>query len=160
MKTIDINTQIANALKDDNIVKIMNKASRRFKNQLDKDTIYTCQLNALWKTFVNHNPSKGAKFTTYLYNGVFIECMKEVKFSTKLSSKATGKLHDNLTKMDNNALISEMLDELKDPTEKEIFLDKMSNMTISEISVKHNTNRESARRKIHKIIQKLQKKFI
>lgn len=158
--TVELNQQIDTALKDENIVKIMNKASRRFKNQLDKDTIYTCQINALWKTFVNHNPDKGAKFTTYLYNGVFIECMKEIKFANKLSSKAVGKLHDNIAQKDNSFIISEMLDELKDPSEREMFLDKLSNMTIAEISKKHNTNRESARRKIHKIIRKLQKKFI
>jgi DNA-directed RNA polymerase specialized sigma24 family protein len=160
MTMIDLNNKIKTALNDDNIVKIMNKASRRFKNQLDKDTIYTCQLNALWKTFVNYDASKGAKFTTYLFNGVFIECMKEIKFSNKLLSKATGKLHDNLAKEDNSKIISDMLDELQDPVEREIFLDKLSNMTILEISEKHNTNRESARRKIHKIIKKLQKKFI
>ena len=33
-----INTKIENALQDTNIVKIMNKASKRFRNKLDKDT--------------------------------------------------------------------------------------------------------------------------
>ena len=99
-----INTKIENALKDDNIVKIMNKASKRFRNQLDKDTINTCQLNALWKTFVNHDPAKGAKFTTYLYNGVFIECMKEIKFSKK-SDRFSGKLHDNIPNKNDDFLM-------------------------------------------------------
>lgn len=152
-----INTKIEDALKDENILKIMNKASRRFRNQLDKDTIKTCQLNALWKTFLNHDPSKGAKFTTYLYNGVFIECMKEIKFSNKMA-RFTGKLHDNIPNNKNQFLIIDILDELSDQ-DKEMFLDRMSNMTIAEMSQKYNTNRESTRRKMHKILKNVQKKF-
>lgn len=153
-----LNTKIEKALKDTNIVKIMNKASQRFRNQLDTDTIKTCQLNALWKTFVNHVPSKGAKFTTYLYNGVFIECMKEIKFNNK-SERCGGKLHDNISSKSNPFLMIDILDELND-TDKEFFLDRMSNMTIAEIAKKYNTNRESARRRMHKILKNIQKKFI
>ncbi|NDB57180.1 sigma-70 family RNA polymerase sigma factor [bacterium] len=152
-----INTKIENALKDDNIVKIMNKASKRFRNQLDKDTINTCQLNALWKTFVNHDPAKGAKFTTYLYNGVFIECMKEIKFSKK-SDRFSGKLHDNIPNKNDDFLMIDILDELSE-TDQQMFIDRLSNMTISEMSQKYNTNRESTRRKMHKIIKNIQKKF-
>lgn len=152
-----INTKIENALKDINILKIMNKASRRFKNQLDKDTIKTCQLNALWKTFLNHDPTKGAKFTTYLYSGVFIECMKEIKFKQK-TDRNTGKLHNNITDHRNQYFMTDILDELNDE-EKSIILDRFSNMTIAEIAQKYNKNRESTRRKIHKIFQKLSSKF-
>lgn len=152
-----INTKIENALKDDNIRKIMNKASKRFRNQLDNDTIHTCQLNALWKTFVNHEPSKGAKFTTYLYNGVFIECMKEIKFSKK-SERFSGKLHDNIPENHNQFLMTDILDELSE-NDKQMFIDRLSNMTIAEMSQKYNTNRESTRRKMHKIIKNVQKKF-
>jgi hypothetical protein len=154
---MDLNTKIENALKDLNIVKIMNKASKRFKNQLDKDTIKTCQLNALWKTFVNHDPQKGAKFTTYLYNGVFIECMKEIKFYQK-SSRNTGKLHDNIKENKNQYLSIDILDELNEE-EKQIFVDKLSNMTIAEMSTKYGKNRESTRRKMHKVLQKIANKF-
>lgn len=152
-----INTKIENALKDMNIVKIMNKASKRFKNQLDKDTIKTCQLNALWKTFVNHDPNKGAKFTTYLYSGVFIECMKEIKFHQK-SARNTGKLHQNIEEKKNNYLMTDIMDEL-DCDEKEIFMDRLSNMTISEMASKYGKNRESTRRKMHKVFKKIATKF-
>lgn len=153
-----INDKINNALKDDNIVKIMNKASRRFRNQLDKDTIYSCQINALWKTFVNHEPSKGAKFTTYLYNGVFIECMKEIKFSKK-SERTGAKLHDNIPCSKDQYLMTDILDEFKNDLDKSMFIDRMSNMTIAEIAEKYSINRESIRRKLHKIIKNLQKRF-
>lgn len=152
-----INTKIENALKDLNIVKIMNKASKRFKNQLDKDTIKTCQLNALWKTFVNHDPQKGAKFTTYLYNGVFIECMKEIKFHQK-SARNTGKLHDNIKENKNQYLATDIMDELNEE-ERQIFVDRLSNMTIAEMASKYGKNRESTRRKMHKVLEKIANKF-
>jgi RNA polymerase sigma factor (sigma-70 family) len=152
-----INDKIENALKDINIVKIMNMASRRFKNQLDKDIINSCHLNALWKAFENYDATKGAKFTTYLYNGVFIECMKEIKFSKK-SKFFVAKLHDNIQENKNQYLIVDILDEL-DEKDKELFIDRMSNMTVSEIGKKHNLNRETARRKVNKIVDKIKKKF-
>jgi hypothetical protein len=152
-----LSEKIENALKDTNIVKIMNKASKRFSNQLDRDTIKTCQLNALWKTFVNHDPQKGAKFTTYLYNGVFIECMKEIKFYQK-SARNTGKLHDNIQSNKDQYMMIDILDEL-DENEKEIFLDRLSNMTIAEMAEKYAKNRESTRRKMHTVLNKIAKKF-
>lgn len=153
----NIDMKIENALKDSNIMKIMNRACKKFRNQLDSDTIHTCQINALWKAFLNHDPNKAAKFTTYLYNGVFIECMKEIKFKNK-SIRFSGKLHDNITNNKDPFLMIDIFDELSDD-EKQMFIDKASNMTISEMSEKYKTNRESTRRKMHKIIDKLSQNF-
>lgn len=156
MKTC-INSDIENALKDQNIIKIMNKASKRFKNQLDADVIKTCQLNALWKTFLNHDESKGAKFTTYLYKGVFIECMKEIKFSNK--NKFAGKLHDNISSNTDPFFTIDLMDEFKNENDRKLIEDRLSNMTISEIAEKHNKNRESIRRKLHKLADNIKDKF-
>jgi hypothetical protein len=152
-----INTKIENALKDSNIVKIMNKACRSFRNQLDNDTIYTCQINALWKAFVNYNPEKLAKFTTYLYNGVFIECMKEIKFVNK-SRRCGAKLHDNISQNRDFFFMIDLLDELEED-DKELIIDRMSNMTIVEMAKKHNSNRETIRRKVNTLAKKIKKKF-
>lgn len=152
-----IDQKIENALNDENILKIMNKASKRFKNQLDKDTIRTCQLNALWKTFLNYDENKGAKFTTYLYKGVFIECMKEIKFSNK--NKFGGKLHDNIPSFKDHFLMIDIMDEFKNEEDKSLMNDRLSNMTISEISEKHGKNRESIRRKINKLADSIKDKF-
>jgi hypothetical protein len=152
-----INDEINNALKDDNIVKIMNQASKRFRNQLDSDCIKTCQLNALWKTFVNYDEKKGAKFTTYLYKGVFIECMKEIKFSNK--TKCFGKLHSNIHSNDDPFFHIDLMDEFKNPEDRVLIEDRISNMTIAEISDKHGKNRESIRRKIHKLADNIKDKF-
>lgn len=153
-----INNKIEEALKDKNIVKIMNKASRRFINQLDKDSIYSCQLNALWRSFVNFKPDKNTKFTTYLYNGVFIECLKELKFQNKLSKYASP-LHSNIASKKSDNIIIEIMDELKTDEEKSLIQDRLSNMTIAEIAKKHNSNRETIRKRIKKLINKIHRNF-
>lgn len=153
-----INTKIENALNDKNIIKIMNKASNSFKKQLDPDSIYTCQINALWKAFKNFKPEKNTKFTTYLYNGVFIECVKEVKFINK--SKSNKKLHNNIPKNNADYLMIEILDELKNEEDKSLIIDKINNLTIEEMAKKRNSNRETTRKKLNKAINKVKKSFI
>lgn len=152
-----INTKIEDALKDKNIVKIMNKASQRFNNQLDKDSIYTCHINALWKAFLHFNPDKNVKFTTYLYNGVFIECLKEIKFINK-NRFCSNKLHDNISSKKDPYFFIDLLDEVSG-IEKEILLDKFSNMTIEEMAKKYNSNRETTRKRIKAILSKIRKKL-
>lgn len=156
IKLNDLDCKINEALNDENILKIMNKASKRFKNQLDTDTIKTCQLNALWKTFVNHDITKGAKFTTYLYKGVFIECMKEIKFANK--NKSNGKLHTNIPSNYDPFFYTDLMDEFE-AEDKDLINDRLSNMTIAEIAEKYGKNRESVRRKIHKLADNIKGKF-
>lgn len=154
-----IDIKIEKALKNKDIVSIMHKASKRFINQLDKDTIYTCQINALWKAFLNFKPEKNTKFTTYLFNGVFIECLKEIKFRNKYS-KNTKKLHDNIVKNNERYLLIDILDELSNEEDKQLLLDKISNMTIQEMADKRNISRETVRKRLKKLVQNFQDKFI
>jgi DNA-directed RNA polymerase specialized sigma subunit len=156
-KQLDIN--IENALKDKNITNIMHKASKRFMNQLDKDTIYTCQINALWKAFLNFNPEKNAKFTTYLYNGVFIECLKEIKFKNKYS-KNMQKLHNNIASNNEQYLLIDLLDEVQNEDDKNLLMDKISNMTIQEMADKRNVSRETVRKRLKKLAKNFHYKFI
>lgn len=155
----ELNTKIENALQNQDIVKIMNKASNRFRNTLDNDSIYTCQINALWKAFLHYKPEKNTKFTTYLYQGVFIECLKEAKFLNK--HKATYKLHDNIVYYQNESeIMSDILDELKNAEDREIIMDRISKMTINEIAKKKNVSRETIRKKIKKILNNFEHKFV
>lgn len=135
----------------------MNKASNSFRRQLDTDAIYTCQINALWKAFLNFKEEKKTKFTTYLYNGVFIECIKEVKFMNK--SKANRKLHNNIPSNQIDTMMIDLLDELDDEESKSLVIDKISNLTIEEMAKKRNSNRETTRKKLNKALNKVQKSF-
>lgn len=159
MDSAILNTKIEEALKNKDITKIMNKASSRFMNQLDRDTIYTCQINALWKAFLHFKPEKNTKFTTYLYNGVFIECLKETKFQNK-SRKNAKKLHENIDNQRDDFFMIDLLDELKTEDEKSLIIDKMSNMTIQEMADKRNISRETVRKRIKKLSKTFRNKFI
>lgn len=154
-----IDYKIEKALKNKDIVNIMHKASKRFTNQLDKDSIYTCQINALWKAFLNYKPEKNTKFTTYLFNGVFIECLKEVKFNSK-HQKNCKKLHDNIVKTNEQYLLIDILDEISSEEDKQLLIDKINNMTIQEMANKRDISRETVRKRLKKLVQKFQDKFI
>lgn len=159
MKNNCINMKIEKALKDRDINNIMHKASSNFTKNLDKDTIYTCQINALWKAFVNFKPEKNTKFTTYLYKGVLIECIKAIKFENK--NKCNSKLHDNIhVNNSNSTLLLELLDELKENEDKELLMDKFNNMTIEEMAAKRTYSRETVRKKLKKIYSQLRNKWV
>jgi DNA-directed RNA polymerase specialized sigma subunit len=154
-----IDVKIEKALKNKDITNIMHKASKRFINQLDKDTIYTCQINALWKAFLNFKPEKNTKFTTYLFNGVFIECLKEIKFKNK-SNRCKHKLHDNIAQNNERYLMVDILDEITNEEDRQLLLDKISNMTIQEMANKRNISRETVRKKLKKLTKNFQRKFL
>lgn len=144
-------------IKDENIIKITRKASKRFHRILDKEEIYTCILNAIWKAYSKYNPNKGSKFTTYLYQGVVIECLTQVKFNKQKRNYVD--LHENYANYDINYvdLIDEILEKCDDP---QIILDKyFNNKTIKEIAVEYKICNETARLRIKKNLKKLQKYF-
>lgn len=153
-----IDKKIEDAMNDKNIIKIMNKASKRFANQLDRDTIYSCHINALWKSFLHFKPEKNVKFTTYLYNGVFIECLKEIKFLNK-GKMHKQKLHSNLASDKNPYFLIDLFDEVSG-SDKELLLDKFANMTIEEMAKKRNSNRETIRKKLKSVLSKIRKKIL
>lgn len=155
-----MNLQIEKALKDKDITNIMHKASRTFSGQLDEDEVHTCQLNALWKCFLNFKPDKKVKFTTYLFNGVRIECIKQLKFNQKLSKKTRGIIYNNIPDKDNDVLMVDLLDEAENQEELQLMRDKISNMTIQEMSETRDYSRETVRKKLKKISKKIHHKFL
>jgi DNA-directed RNA polymerase specialized sigma subunit len=154
----NIDLKMEEAINNQDIQKIMAKACRSFSPYLDVDEIYTCKLNALWKSFKNFKPEKNTKFTTYLYNGVYIECLKELKFKNK-SKRNNGKLHENIPNKDANLLIIDIMDEVESQEEMELLQDKLSNMTINEMAEKRLYSRETVRKKIKKIGNRIKSKF-
>jgi len=150
-----MDTKIENALKDENIVNIMNKAASSFRNQLNQDELDTCKLNALWKAFLNHDKKKAAKFTTYLYNGVRIECIREVKFNKRTHSQ----LHSNISDNKDPFFGVDLSDELENCPNKDLINDRMKSYTIKEIAEKQGCNRETIRRKIKKSVNHMAKRL-
>ena len=77
---LTLNEKIERDMRDEDLVRIMNKASMSFSKQLSLDEIQTCHVNAMWKAHQHYNPKFGTLFLTYLYKGVQIECLRELKF--------------------------------------------------------------------------------
>lgn len=136
------------ALENKDYQALMHKAASSFSRQLSKDEIHTCKLHAMWKSLKNWDKNKASKFTTYLYNGVRFECIREVKFKKKDHGMG-GRDLDQICSSGNMHIGEvDILDEIKALPDAEIMLDRAKNYTIKEISDKHDINRETIRRKI------------
>ena len=83
--------------------------------------------------------------------------MKEIKFTGK--NKSFGKLHNNIPQKNDPFFYIDLMDEFDNDSDRTLINDRLSNMTISEISIKHGKNRESTRRKIHKLANNIKDKF-
>jgi DNA-directed RNA polymerase specialized sigma subunit len=154
---MELDMKIQKAMNDTDIVSIMHKASAKFERNLDEDEIYTCHLNALWKCFLTFDKNKNTKFTTYLYRGVFMECVKQLKFKNK--SKLCVTLHDNISGKDYSTIMCDIFDELENEEEKTVLRDRMANCTLNEIAKKQQYSRETARKRLKKIYKNLKNKF-
>ena len=153
----NIDKQLSECLSDSNIIKVMHKASKSFTRQLDEDEVYTCQINALWKAIKNFDSTKKTKFTTYLYTGVMIECIKAVKFVNKGSQASS--LHDNMSLDTNDTIILDFLDEAENEIEYEILVHRSQRRTIEEIGSIMGSSRETIRKKIKKMEKRIRHKF-
>ena len=80
----DISNEVyEKALNNRDNVLIMHAASSRFNQQLTPDEIHSCELMALWHALRLWRPDKGKKFTSFLYNKVFYECLRTVVVNRK-----------------------------------------------------------------------------
>ena len=141
-------------LADNNIIKIAKCAAASFRNTLSKDEIYTCILNAIWKASERHDPKKGSKFTTYLYNGVMMECLTQQKFN---SSKVISPLHNNIPEKNNFTNNIELMDNIRECDDPELIIDYyFNNKSIKEIAEEMGVSGETIRLKIKKNLKKLQ----
>jgi RNA polymerase sigma factor (sigma-70 family) len=60
-------------------VNIIRKVTSRYASAIHPDDLYTCGLNALWRTLQCHDPKYNQKFTTSLYRFVEWECQRELR---------------------------------------------------------------------------------
>lgn len=156
----NVEIKLEEAWNNRDIQNIMHKACKKFNRQLSADEIENAKLNALWKCVLNFDESKKIKFTTYLYKVAFIECLKMNSFNIKHSKYNTGILHSNINKNNNtDVLIIDILDEAKNAEEYDILLEKIQNYTIQEMTNTRNISRETVRKKLKNITQKIKTKF-
>lgn len=161
---LTLNEKIERDMKDEDLVRVMNKASMSFSKQLSLDEIETCHINAMWKAHQHYKPEFGTLFLTYLYKGVQIECLRELKFKQKHSDFCP--LHSNVhdhkgfnkdyfvwgSSVTFGVELDEEIDLLPN---KEMVRDKLSGFSVKEIAEKFGLNRETTRRKIKKSLARL-----
>lgn len=140
-------------MQDENIVKIARRAAAGFSKTLSRDEIYTCILNAIWKASERHDPELGAKFTTYLYNGVVMECLTQQKFN---SSKNCLPIHNNVPENKDFVNSLELMDNIDQCDDPKVIIDYyFNNKSIKEIAQEMGVCGETIRLKIKKNLKKL-----
>ena len=156
-----LNTRIEEALSNRHYQKVMNKAAQKFRKALDPDTVYTCQLNALWHSLESFDPKFKVKFTTYLHKGVFIECIKALKFANRHRRLTQSKLHDNIVcnKQSSQAAMVDLMDEIDTADDKDLLMDRIAGKTISEMAETRNVSRETVRKRVNKIAKNIREKY-
>lgn len=142
------------------IIKISRKASATFFGILSEDEIETCILNALWKAIQKYDINSKCKFTTYLYNGVIMECLTQKKFN---AHNPTLRIYENIISANNKDIEKiDMLDELNTCCEDpDLIFDRFyNNMTVKEIALSRGVCSETIRVKINKNLGKLRLKMV
>jgi predicted DNA-binding protein (UPF0251 family) len=150
---LTVNEKIERDMKDEDLVRIMNKASMSFSNQLSFDEISTCHINAMWKAHEHYDPKFGTLFLTYLYKGVQIECLRELKFKQKHQNFKP--MHANICDKREYGFRLELEEEIDLLPNKDMVRDKLSGLSVKEIAEKFGLNRETTRRKIKKSLARL-----
>ena len=162
---LDINEQIIALSNNIEIIKLSNKASKSFRryNYLTDEEIHTCVLHAIWKAIKNYEPDKGAKFTSYLYSGIVIECIEQLKFNNiqknckQIDTDQYFEYNTDIPKIDAIDAINYLIEEGED---KELLIDKFcNNLTLRELSKKNNITGEGVRFKIQKSMKKIRYKL-
>lgn len=131
--------------------KIMLAVTHKFKNCLNEDELISCRLNGLWQALRTWNPEyKTNKFTSFLYQKVYWECIRELRSKPKTK---TLPIVDRsvLPKLSMFEIIEELSEELQDILYKRYI----EGRTLREISEHYGCCHETIRRKIKKAIKSL-----
>jgi len=140
---------IENYLKDPNIKGIINSVSSRFNKSIDMDDISSISNVTLWKCINKYDPTKGAKFTSYLYQQLLYAFKNELKRNKfEFSSDKIETQADFSVKSEVFDIMESIPSNMKNVLHQRYF----DNMTINEIAKANGYSRETARRRLNKAI--------
>lgn len=142
------------------------KAAMNFKNQLNKEEIDSCFLIALWQACKYYNPDydpkKIASFYTFLYKGVIFECMKLCKANSSYK-KNINKIKNTVPEKIKGHYTEKFFKDLSardfglTPKETKILIQRFwENKTLREISEEDNVSPQAIKKRITKILKKMQ----
>jgi len=141
---------IENYLKDSNIRNIINSVSNKFMYALDHNDISSIAMVTLWKCIEKYDPTKGAKFTSYLYQQLSYALKNELK------KKNIEYASDSIEQPISFSIKNEVFDILESlPNSMKTLLEQrfFHNMTMTEIADENGYSRETARRRLKKAIR-------
>ena len=125
---------------------------------IDIDDIESIKMQTLWKCIEKYDPTRGSKFTSYLYQQL------SFAFKNKLKSKRVEFANSEIEKPDEkNRYKYEIIDILTglEPELEEVLTQRFyHNMTMVEIGEANGYSRETARRRLKKAIKTCQKNCI
>jgi len=141
------NEEYEKALNNNDNIMIMNSVGAKFTYSIDPDEIYRCKLTALWEALKTWKPDGGRKFTAYLYQRVYWECLKSIKTNTQ---KHTVQVQYIEKVVAPELSIFELLDGL--PQDLQNMMEKrcIHKMTLREIGAEHDCCYETIRKRIKK----------
>lgn len=171
-------------LKDEDLMRIARSAANSFSPVLSQDEIESCILTALWKATDKYDNNSKTKFSTFLYNGVKMECLTQRKFNLshrnknnrdnnskkvyplRFMSTATGRSSrasevtskNNIEDPHNYIETVDMIDEIKNLSDPDLVFDRFyKNMSIKEIAQKRGVCGETIRIRLKKNLKNLKR---
>lgn len=144
------------ALQNTDNRKIMNAATRNsgVVKFLSTEEIQSCQLIALWESLQKWRPDGGRKFTSFLYQRVYWECLRYVNTINRFNKKNC-QLHTNIAeeKMAHDLEINDVMSKLPDNLRAMIQQYFYDGLTLKEIGRTNGCSHETVRRKIKQAIK-------
>ena len=152
--------KIDKLLKAPNIVNIMNAGSSRDTRSIARDEIESIKMITLWKCIDKYDASRGAKFTSYLYQQLSFAFKNELKKRKQMLYLDSVKLDfiksDSVYRDSCREFIDTLLGLPEDVSSilKQRYL---GNMTMVEIAKANGYSRETARRRLKRAIKMCKK---
>jgi len=143
------NNEYETALRDVVNLKILNKVRKKYYRLIPQEELERCLLIALWNALRRFNPTKGRKFTSYLYISLEWECCKWITNDKKDAQDNNAQHLDSFVSYEKleydqfNDILSVLPKRLSKVIEQKILY----NMTFKEIAKKNKYSHETARKR-------------
>ena len=148
--------KIDKLLKDPNIVNIMNAVSNRYNRSIDRDEIDSIKMITLWKCIDKYDASRGAKFTSYLYQQLSFAYKNELKKKKQmlyLDSLQLDFIKSDSVYRDSSGEFMDVLSGLPKDVSDILKQRYIGNMTMVEIAKANGYSRETARRRLKRAVK-------
>lgn len=142
---------IEESLKDPSIIGIMKTVENKYSKNIDPDQLESIKLNTLWECTKKYDETRGAKFTSFLYQQLTFAFKNELKRKKKEFSTENIEIIQPVIK--NNQDTYELMDGVPCDMKKIILQKYIYNMTMVEIGRANGYSRETARRKLQKAVK-------